>query len=393
MLFVSYKTENLTQNSIKSLIKEKYIQVSKELFKYLADNDIDILNKKLKELKFDIILDKKNYLKLSKTVYRYQTQLSSIKILQYEDDRFFLYMQYLDDDILLIDISQSKNFREIKFLNILILADIVILILLFLIILKIIYPLKNISKSIKKFGDGEYSARVKIISNDEIAEVSNKFNDMASNIEQLIISRERLLRDIGHELKTPISKSKLALEMIDDSKYKSILQRALIQIDEMTTDLFNIEKLNSQYSQLKLEEFTVETLISLSLSKLFIEDESLIEIEIDYNFIIRADIDYLAIAVKNLIDNALKYTTKLPVKIEIKNRDISIKSRGNKLTKTLEFYCEVFTQGDNSREEKGYGLGLSMVKRILDKHNFKLIYTHKEEENIFIINFPYPLSL
>ncbi len=383
MLFVSKKTEKLTQESIQSLLKEKYLQVSDELFKYLANNDMDALNKKFQALQFERVANTEETIDTSKVVYDYETDLSRIQILKEEDDRLLLYMRYLDDDILLIDLSQNKNFEEIAFLNYLILADILILIILFLLILKMIYPLKNISKNIQAFGEGDYSARVEVISNDEIAGVSNTFNAMASNIQNLISARQRLLRDIGHELKTPISKSILSLEMMEESKYKAILQRALVQMDEMTNDLLNLEKLNNEHTALKVENFTVETLISTALSKLFIEDETLIEIKIESNFEIEADLDYLSMALKNLIDNALKYTTVKPIFILVVNQYIKVKSKGPKLEKPLAFYCEVFTQGDNSREEKGYGLGLSMVNRILERHGFKLLYTYEEGMNVF----------
>ncbi|MEJ2373039.1 MAG: sensor histidine kinase, partial [Sulfurimonas sp.] len=68
------------------------------------------------------------------------------------------------------------------------------------------------------------------------------------------------------------------------------------------------------------------------------------------------DLNYLSIALKNLIDNALKYTTQKPVYIIVKDGSILVKSKGEKLDKPLEFYCEDFTQGDNSRNQKGYGL-------------------------------------
>ena len=249
-----------------------------------------------------------------------------------------------------------------------------------------IYPLRGISKIIKSFGEGDYNLRIKDNSKDEIGEVATTFNSMATNIEELIVSRERLLRDIGHELKTPITKSKLAIEMIEDSKYKSILNRALSQIDEMTSELLDLEKLNANQYELQIKKFSCETLIAESLSKLFIDDESLIDVEVESNFDINADLNYLSIALKNLIDNALKYGTEKPVYILVKDGCVLVKSKGDKLEKSLEFYCEAFTQGDNSRNQQGYGLGLSLVKRILDKHGFKLSYRHDDGFNIFVIN-------
>jgi len=387
MIFVSHKTNTITQNALESLQMEKYIQVSKELYRYLSNNDKEKLNKKLSYLKYKIIKKKKKYFKKSNILYNHTTKLSSIKILKYEDDEFLLYLSYLDDDILVMDSTLRDKFEEKESLNSLIVADILILLVLLALILKMVLPLKNITKNIKKFGEGKYTSRINYKSNDEIGELSNSFNFMASNIEELIISRQRLLRDIGHELKTPISKSKIAIEMIENSKYKDILRRAVIQMDDMTNELLYLEKLNINNNSLDKKNFNIETLISESLSKLFIDDESLINIHIQKNFTINADLNYLTIALKNIIDNALKYTSTKPIFIEVLNTSILVKSDGIKLKKSLSFYCEAFTKEDNSRTKKGYGLGLSLVKRILDKHNFELIYYYKENFNIFEIKF------
>lgn len=385
MIFVSNETNKLTQKTIETLLKEKYIQVSDELFTYLSNNDTANLNKKLTELNFQVVKDKQHYFDASTVLYSYKTDLSTVKILKHEDDTYLLYMKYLDDDLLVMDKSQGEIFKDKEFLNYMILADILILIILSLVILKMIYPLKEISKIIKKFGEGNYSLRIKESSSDEIGEVSQKFNSMALNIEELIISRQRLLRDIGHELKTPISKSKLATEMIEEGKYKKILKKALSEIDEMTNELLYIEKFNANQQQLNIQKFDCETLVATSLSKLFIDDEGSVDVLIESNFTINADLNYLSIALKNLIDNALKYTTQKPVSIVVKDKKIIVKSKGEHLEKPLEFYCEDFTQGDNSRNQKGYGLGLSLVKRILDKHNFKLSYDYEDGFNLFAI--------
>lgn len=386
MIFVSMKINKLTQNTIETLLKDKYIHVSDELFTYLSNSNQTILEKKINDLKFEIVEDKEHYFKSSQVLYKYDTELSSIKILKHEDNKYLLYMKYLDDDILVIDKSQNSSFEQKEFLDYMILADILILITLCLLILKMVYPLKNISKIIRKFGDGEYNLRIKTSNKDEIGDVAKTFNSMASNIQDLIISRQRLLRDIGHELKTPISKSKIALEMIEENKYKKILKKALSQIDEMVNELLYLEKLNSNQNRLNIETFSSETVVGEALSRLFIEDESLVNISINSSFEIKGDLNYLSIALKNLIDNGLKYGTTKPVYLLIDDRKISIKSTGEPLDKPLEYYCEAFTQGDNSRSAEGYGLGLSLVKRILDKHNFTFSYQHEDGFNLFVIN-------
>ena len=386
MIFVFNQTNKLTQTTIETILKHRYMHISEDLLTYIINDDKVGLDKKLSELNFKIIEDKEHYTLESIVICEKNIKSFNIKVLKHEDDKYILYMKYIDDDIFLIDMKQDKHFYEKTFLNNIILINIAILLVLFIIILRMLYPLKVMSKCLKRFGDGQYCVRIKNDYKAEMGEVVKTFNFMAENIEGLITSRQRLLRDIGHELKTPIAKSKIALEMIDNSKYKKILKKALYQIDEMSSELLYIEKINSNQSKMDMETFNVETLINESLSKLFIEDETSVEIQIDTNFDIEADLNYLAIALKNLVDNALKYRSKLPILIVVENKVLSVKSRGDKLEKPLEFLCEAFTQDDNSRSQAGYGLGLNLVKRILNKHNFEFLYKYENGYNIFMMN-------
>nr|WP_281346804.1 ATP-binding protein [Sulfurimonas indica] len=94
-------------------------------------------------------------------------------------------------------------------------------------------------------------------------------------------------------------------------------------------------------------------------------------------------------ALKNLIDNALKYSSNRPIKIIADINSLKIISNGLALSKELDYYCKLFTQENNSREDKGYGLGLNLVKTILEKHHFQLQYKHHNGKNIFSIIFGY----
>jgi two-component system OmpR family sensor kinase len=387
MIFVSSESNKLTQNTIEALLKEKYIKVSDELFKYLADNNISELNKILKNQGYKTVDDKEHYFNSSTIIYTYNTDLSKINILRHEDDKYLLYMRYLDDDILVIDISQEDSFAKKEMLNYMITADIIILIILLLIILKMIYPLKKISSSIKLFGDGNYKKRIDIKSDDEIGKLSKTFNSMADNIQNLISSRQILLRDIAHELKTPIAKSKLAIEMLHDDKYKDILQRAMNQMDSMVKELLYLEKLNAQNQNRETQTFDAQTLLAQSLSKLFIDNEDAIGVSIKSNFKIKADLEYLSIAVKNLIDNALKHSIQKPVYIVISDKKIEIKNKAKKLKNDIDYYLQPFTQEDDSRSQNGNGLGLSLVKKVLDIYRYNLIYRYENGYVVFTIEF------
>ena len=91
--------------------------------------------------------------------------------------------------------------------------------IIFLYILNLLKPLKEITKELTNFANGKFSSRININSKDEIGILANSFNIMASSLENSIKTREELLRDIGHELRTPIAKGKFAIEKIEVARF------------------------------------------------------------------------------------------------------------------------------------------------------------------------------
>lgn len=386
MLFVGNEMNRMNDAKIEALLKEKYLDSSNDLFEDLSAGDIAALERKLETLDFQK-LDPDHYRDNSTPVYTKENDFGSLKILRHEDGRYVLYLRYLDEEIAAADRAQEEDFRQQFFLNALILSDIAILIVIFLFVLRMLSPIKKVSRMLVRFSEGEYTARIKKPSNDEIGTLAETFNTMAERTQALITSRESLLRDIGHELKTPISKGKLALEMMEESEYKTIVKKAFVNLDELTSELLSLERLKSGSYELAKERFGVETLILESLSRLYIEDESKISVAIDEPFMIEGDKSYLVMALKNLIDNGLKYGTKAPVIIQAGAGRVAVKSYGAPLEKEPEYYLDVFTQGEDSRGKAGYGIGLSIVRTVLERHGFGFGYAYEEEMNVFSIRF------
>lgn len=379
MSIIGFWIDNINSQRIETLVKDKYLKISNELFENMDNtNLVDQIVKQYKLRPLKKLANNKN-----EVLYHKAHTFGFISILQEDfQDEFILHIKYLDDEYIL-KTQDEENLNEKFRLNLLIFLDIFVLALIFLYILKLLSPLKKITNEIEGFSKGDLSRRVEINSSDEIGILAETFNQMASNLEELIKTREELLRDIGHELRTPIAKGKFAIEKIDDFSQKELLKKIFIDLEILTNELIELEKLNS--SKLDISNFSAETLILESLSKLYINDESKIKLIIENDFKIEADLNYLAIALKNLIDNALKYTNSFPIIIEAKNSQISIINSGEKLSKDLEYYLKPFTQELAQRD--GFGLGLSIVKKILKRHFLKLEYDYKKNKNIFKINF------
>lgn len=379
MNIIGFWIDNINLKRVDDLIKDKYLKISNEIFQNIDNKD------KVEEIISKYALKRVNALdKKEREVLYYEKHtfgFISIKKASFEDE-FVIEINFLDENYTL-KTPDEENINDKLKLNILIFLDVFVLILIFLYLLKLLSPLKKITKEIQNFSEGNMSSRIEVSSNDEIGTLSRAFNTMAASIEELIKTREELLRDIGHELRTPIAKGKFATLGINDVSQKELLQKIFLDLEILTNELIELEKLNS--TQLNISTFSAETLITESLSKLYIEDESNIALEIEDDFKIEGDLHYLSIALKNLIDNALKYAEEYPVTLKASKQNIYVINRGKKLSKELEYYLKPFTQELSQRD--GFGLGLSIVKKITDKHGFSISYVHEEGQNIFCLNF------
>ena len=369
--------DNINSKKMENLIKEKYIHVIEEIIDNIENEEL--LNKIIEtnKLKQKTNIDSIN----NQILYIKKYDLGEVKIIKESfEDEFIIEIKYLNKTYI-FETPDEENLNDKTILNILISLDIFILILIFLYIFKLLSPLKIITKELINFANGDLSRRININSKDEIGVLSNSFNKMASSLENSIKTREELLRDIGHELRTPIAKGKFAIEKIDDFSQKELLKKIFCDLETLTNELIELEKLD--LVKLNLTTFSAETLIIESLGKLYLEDESKVEIEIVEDFKINADLYYLSTALKNLIDNALKYAISYPIVIQANKNEISISNKGKELSKELEYYLKPFTQELSQRD--GFGLGLSIVKKVIDKHNFQLNYVYENESNIFKI--------
>lgn len=379
MAIIGSWIDNINSKRMENLIKEKYIKVIDEILKNIENEKVlnEIFQKN--ELKIKKDFDSIN----SEILYQKKYDFGNVTIIKESfEDEFIIEIKYFENKYIL-KTPDEKNLNDKTILNILVSVDIFLLVLIFLYIFKLLSPLKIITKEITNFANGDLSSRIDINSKDEIGILANSFNKMATSLENSIKTREELLRDIGHELRTPIAKGKFAIEKIDDFSQKELLKKIFIDLETLTNELIELEKLN--LTKLNLSTFSAETLIIESLGKLYLEDESKIEININEDFKISGDLYYLSTALKNLIDNALKYATSYPIIIEANKNEISISNKGTKLSKELEYYLKPFTQELSQRD--GFGLGLSIVKKIMDKHGFQIDYSYKNEFNSFIINF------
>lgn len=260
-------------------------------------------------------------------------------------------------------------------------AALLLLLMLYLWIIRSLKPLSELKEKIKSFSDGNLDIECRSDKKDEIAEVANEFDHAVKTIRELIRSRQLFLRAIMHELKTPIAKGRLVSEMLQDEKPKKRLDRIFIRLNLLIDEFAKLEQLTSKNFQLQMHDYKASKLTQRGVDILMLDkDSEAVTIITKSDFTIHADMELLPLALKNLIDNAIKYSPNKHADILIDDDKITISNRGDKLPKELENYFIPFHASDN-----GLGLGIYIVKNILDIHNMSLKYVYENGRNRFIV--------
>lgn len=253
--------------------------------------------------------------------------------------------------------------------------------LFYLYVLKRLKPLKVLKKNIVHFAQGDANIISSSDGKDEIAEVSKEFHNMTKKMQVLQDSRKLFLRNIMHELKTPITKGKLITDLMQDPKNQERLKRIFSRFEYLLGEFTKIERVTSNAMDFHKKKYRTVDIIDNAFDLLLLDDTSDIDVQVTSNLEIEADYELMSIALKNLIDNAMKYG-KGKSKIIVNQKSIIVESTGDKL-EDISFEKAFNRKYEGS--EQGLGLGLYITQNIVSKHGYTFSYEHHEGKNSFIL--------
>lgn len=317
-------------------------------------------------------------LSLSEALARVQTNNALIEILSLQREVFLniiyngkVYL-YKDQDY------QSYRYFIIKVIAV---AVICILTLLYIYIFKKLRPLKILKQQIDKFAQGKLTdIENASTGEDEISQVSEAFYKAITQILKLNQSRQFFLRNIMHELKTPITKGLITLEMLENTKYKERLESIFNRLEILINEFAAIEQITSGAAFINRKKYNILDILD-EAKEIAMNDDSKIRIFMEESFFVNVDFKLFTTAFKNMIDNGMKHSQDGFVQIDVMNDYICFKNRGPELNNTLEYYTQAFTQG--SKQKSSFGLGLYIVNTILEVHCMKLDYVYENGVNLF----------
>jgi two-component system OmpR family sensor kinase len=260
-------------------------------------------------------------------------------------------------------------------------TTITIILISFFLILQKLRPLIRLRKKIALFGDGDLSVSFKIKGSDEIALVANELEAAREKISTILESRTLFLRNIMHELKTPIAKGTIATQMLDSQKQRDRFTSIFGRLESLIEEFAMIEEVTTLNSETNFQEYRLIDIIDGAIDMAMVE-RNLVKVNIPASQKIFANYRLYTTAIKNMIDNGIKYSPDSCVEIVMRNDELCFESKGERLKNSLKYYIEPFTKDNPSKNS--FGLGLYLVDSILKAHNQVLAHEYDNGINRFI---------
>ena len=296
------------------------------------------------------------------------------------DGKIYLFFEKLDTQILIKDL-ESQNLTNSFYTIFVSVSLLIVITILYINTLKKLLPLKELKDKVINFGDEKFDFELSNSrSKDEVTLLANEFKKSAQKLKNIKESRNIFIRNIMHELKTPITKGKFLLQLEKSDENIEKLKMVFNRLESLINEFATIEELISQNRVLEKKSYFLEDLLDNAKDILMIDDNcvknSYENIKLNVNF------KLFSIAIKNLIDNAIKYSNDKKVEVLTQNEDILFVNSGKKLEGDFEKYLEPFYSKSSN---ESFGLGLYIVFNILKANGYNLLYKYEDGKNIFIV--------
>jgi two-component system sensor histidine kinase CpxA len=265
-------------------------------------------------------------------------------------------------------------------------------------------PLRKMQKTIERFGRGDFSARVNSRRADELGQLGRTIDQMAERIEGLLKSQRRLLQDISHELRSPLARLGVAVELGrgggDHDKAFNRIEREADRLNVLVGELIQVTRAEGDPAGLATEPVRLDELVRVIVDDVHIEAERhQIELELD---VCEAEMDgnpeLLRRAIENIVRNAIRYSPEREkVQVSLKRADgmfrVAVRDFGSGVPDdALAHIFDPFyrVEKDRGRTSGGVGLGLAIAKRAVELHRGLMRASNQRPGLLVEIDLPAP---
>jgi signal transduction histidine kinase len=263
-------------------------------------------------------------------------------------------------------------------------------------------PIKVLREGVKQLSEGNIDYQMSTNRIDELGKLVDSFNIMTQKIREMLHTRDRLLQDVSHELRSPLTRVKVALEFLKDNTIKKAINDDISEMETMIRELLETERLESQHGGLELGKTNIMKLLREIYTEFQNQKPGIKLVSFPDDFYLNVDQKRIKILFRNILDNALRYSHPLGYPVEVSLREkadeiiIAVQDFGSGIPEQeLPYIFEPFYRVDKSRSKKtgGYGLGMSLSKRIMETHGGTIEITSKlNVGTIVFLKFPHGLK-
>lgn len=267
-------------------------------------------------------------------------------------------------------------------------------------------PLRSLGRAANLIATGKLNTRVGYLRghyNDEIAQLSSEFDRMAEQLETLVLSKERLLQDISHELRSPLARLQIAIELgrnktmhLADNEFNR-MEIECSRLNSLITEVLDFARLQKSNTDLNLSEIDLSALLFNIIKDAnyeCAEDSPRVYPGVIEPCCLLIDERLIHRAIENVVRNALHYSpTKERVIVSLRHNEnqrciyIEISDKGPGVPKDqLGKIFNPFYRVDTSRTKKtgGYGLGLAIASRAIELHSGEIMAFNKLDGGLLV---------
>jgi len=258
-----------------------------------------------------------------------------------------------------------------------------VLALLYALAVHLARPLQSLRRAVERFGRGELSTRIGSQRRDEIGELARAFDRMAQRIESLMSAQRRLIQDVSHELRSPLTRLGLAVRLGRDggdcSKAMERIKREADRLSSLVDELLRLNSAEEDAAARGRDVVPLHDLLRAVVEDCAVEAEAKgcrIELRIAAPATTLGDPELIRRAVENVLRNAVRHSpADMPVEVDLrpdgKTATIAIRDHGtgvpdDALTAVFRPFFRI--EGDRSRSSGGVGLGLAIAERAVRLH-------------------------
>lgn len=298
-------------------------------------------------------------------------------------------------DNIFIVISPSINNNTSRFIRtmvgiVLIICVIIGSLLIAVAARMIVKPIKSLTAATKEVSKGNFDVKIQTKSNDEIGQLAENFNIMTGELKNIEYLRKDFISSVSHEFRTPMTLIQGFAKLLKDrtlskeqsDEYADIIINETGRLENLSSNLLKLSSLENRAIHEQYRSFSLDEQIRkviLLLENKWSEKNIELDLELDeVNF--KGDEELMYQVWTNLIINAIKFSNNEGVlKIILKEKDkriyVEVSDKGTGIAdKDKDRIFEKFYKGDKSRGNDGNGLGLSIVKKIIELHSGSIYF-------------------